>query len=359
MFIPIFIYKITHSLPATFFFFSIYHAAAIPGGWLAGKIAQRFGLDILEFSSGILRCFFLLLLMLAKIFPGLIWPAAGLWGITIPFCWLPYYYTVSERANPKHIGETVSKLDIIAKVMVGLGPFLGGLIIAASDFSMLYLVAIVAFLISGAVIFLDDFDKKDMRLDFGKMLVRFWRPSLRKFWLGLVGEGIEAEVYSVAWYLFIYLTVSSYITLGGIQSVSLLVSILLLWLVGRWIDKKGPEILNWGVVGNVLNWIIRPFLLTGLGIFIADLFYKLLSVFIWTPFQTVTYERAEKMEKLEFFIQREWVGHISGLGTSLLLVLISKRFGLNWAPIFSLAIVGLLMCTLILTPGVRTKTAVK
>jgi len=177
---------------------------------------------------------------------------------------------------------------------------------------------------------------------------------LRKFWLSMVGNGIESQVYGVAWYLYIFLVVSSYTVLGGIQSVSILVSILMLWLVGNWVDKKGPQILNYGVAGNVLNWIIRPFLITGVFIFLSDVIYRFLSIFVWTPFMAVTYKKAKEMHSLEVVVQREWVIHASGFVTSLVMVGFCL-LGLGWVAIFSLGIVGLLMCTLILTPGVEKK----
>ena len=120
------------------------------------------------------------------------------------------------------------------------------------------------------------------------MMKRFVRPGLRRFWLGRFGNAVEETVYTQAWFLFIFLTVSSYTVLGGIQSVSLLVSIIVAWLVGKWVDKKGPQILNYGVVGNVLNWLLRPFLVSGFFIFLADLAYRILTIFIWTPFMAVT-----------------------------------------------------------------------
>lgn len=355
VFLPIYVYKIVHSLPLTFLFFAIYHFTVLPTCWLAGRLTQKIGLDMLEFISGIIRSLFLLFLMLANLSPVFLVPSAILWGITIPFCWLPYYVTVTEKVEEHHYGQTVSKLEIITKIASGIGPFLGALVIMSFGFNMLYFFTILVFLMSGLVIFLDDFDKKRMRLNFGKMLKRFKKKSLRPFWLGMVGNGIEETVYSQAWYLFIYLTVASYAVLGGIESVSFLLAIVITWSVGKWVDKKGPSILNYGVAGNVINWLVRPFLLSGLFIFLADLVYKLLNIFIWTPFMAITYKKAKDMHQLEFFIQKEWLYHLSGFGTSLLMVLVAVFIPNSWSAIFSLAIVGLLMCTLILTPGVDTK----
>jgi len=355
VFLPIFVYKATTSLPLTFLFFVIYHFSVLPSNWLAGKIAQKLGLDMLEFLSTVLRSFFLLALILTPVWSGFLWLAAIAWGVTVPFCWLPYYVTVTVKGDHDHFGETVGKLDIITKIMAGLGPFLGSLIIVSFGFNMLYFLAIIIFLLSGLVIFLDDFDRKKMRFNFTKMMERYNRPSLRQFWLGMVGNGIEEEVYGVAWYLFIFLAVSSYTILGGIQSVSLLLSIIATYLVGKWVDKKGPQILNYGVVGNVLNWIIRPFLVTGLFIFLADLAYRFLTIFVWTPFMAVTYKQATNMHKLEFFVQKEWLYHLSAMFTSFLMMIITYTLGLAWSAIFALGVIGLLMCTLVLTPGVQRK----
>jgi hypothetical protein len=355
IFIPLYLFKITASLEKTFLFYALYHLMVLPASWFAGRVAQKIGLDVLEFISVIWRTLFLLALILAKIWPAFIWPAAIFWGITIPFCWLPYHYTVVSRCNSYQLGQIVSRLDIISKLMVGLGPFLGGLVIFNFDFALLYFFAIVAFLISGVVIFLDDFDRKKMRLDFRKIIKRFLRPSLHQFWLGMIGKGIESEIATVAWPLYIFLMVSSYTVLGGIQSVSFLISIITLWLVGKWVDKKGMTILNFGIVGNVLNWLIRPFLISGLLIFLSDLVYKLLSILIWVPFMTITYKKAAAMHKLEFFIQREWSLHLASGLTAVVMAFLVGRWHFSWNALFALGISGLLLCTLIVTPGVKIK----
>jgi len=355
VFLPVFVYKTVGNLPLTFLFFVIYHFSVLPSCWLAGKLTQKLGLDMLEFLSAVLRSLFLICLMLAPWWWGFLWLGAIIYGMTIPFCWIPYYMTISEKVDRKHYGETVSKFEIITNIMGGVGPFAGGLIILSFGFNMLYFIAVAIFLISGLVIFLDDFDRKHMRFNFGKMMKRFARPGLRRFWLGRFGNAVEETVYTQAWFLFIFLTVSSYTVLGGIQSVSLLVSIIVAWLVGKWVDKKGPQILNYGVVGNVLNWLLRPFLVSGFFIFLADLAYRILTIFIWTPFMAVTYKHAQDSHKLEFFIQGEWVYHAAGLLTSLFMMIISTQFNLSWSAIFSLAILGLLMCTLVITPGVVKK----
>jgi hypothetical protein len=355
VFLPIFVYKTVGNLPLTFLFFVIYHFVVLPSDWLAGKLAQSIGLDMLEFLSAVLRSLFLICLMLAPFSWGFLWLAAVLYGMTIPFCWIPYYMTISERVDHKHYGETIGKLDVITSIMGGIGPFAGGLIILTFGFNMLFFITVSIFLLSGLVVFLDDFDRKHMRFNFGKMMKRFTRPGLRRFWLGKFGNAVEETVYTQAWFLFIFLTVSSYTVLGGIQSVSLLVSIIVAWMVGKWVDKKGPQILNYGVVGNVLNWLLRPFLISGFFIFLADLAYRILTIFIWTPFMAVTYKHASDCHKLEFFVQGEWVYHTAGLLTSAFMMIISTQFNLSWSAIFSLAILGLLMCTLVITPGVIKK----
>jgi len=68
----------------------------------------------------------------------------------------------------------------------------------------------------------------------------------------------------------------------------------------------------------------------------------------------VTYKKAKEMHSLEVVVQREWVIHASGFVTSLVMVGFCL-LGLGWVAIFSLGVVGLLMCTLILTPGVEKK----
>src|SRR4030042_3164423 len=94
IFIPIYVYQLTGSFLWVFLFYLIYHASDVLTAPLAGWFMRRFGVDKTAIVGTFLRVLFLYLMILAKDQPDLLNPAAIIWGMTIPFAWLPYHYTI-------------------------------------------------------------------------------------------------------------------------------------------------------------------------------------------------------------------------------------------------------------------------
>ncbi len=154
-------------------------------------------------------------------------------------------------------------------------------------------------------------------------------------------------IYGVAWWVFVYFAVKNYEVVGAISSGVLFLTLIICFWAGKWIDKRGPGVLKWGVMANSINWLIRPFLKTTSLIFTSDFLYRLVTVFIWTPIDAVTYEMAGKKRRLEFLVKREiWI-HLGGLLTCFLVwIFLFVRF--SWGAIFILGALGLVLSGLIL-----------
>lgn len=352
VFLPIYVFQITENLFITFLFFSLINFICVFSTWFAVELIPKIGIDMVGFLSTVMRSMMLVFLILAKSNPNFLWLVVIFCGLVVPLCRLPYHFTIVSRGDTDHFGITVSKIEIISKIMYGLGPFLGGLIIANYSFEALYIVTIVIFLLSGTVIFLDDFNRRENKPNLKRMLENFTDPSLKKFWIGTIGEGFEQQICAIVWPLYIFITVSSYVILGGIQSVSILISILLIWLVGNWIDKKGVRIMNYGIAGNIFNWVIRSLLVSGTFIFLSDLIYRFFTILIWTPYMAVFYKKSSLKNSLEFIVQRSIV-HYFSCSVVMFIAAIMSLLGLSWFAYFSLAIIGLILWSFMVTPQLK------
>lgn len=348
IFIPLYIYQLTGKLENVFLFYGLYHLlvllSALPAGW----VTQRIGVDWTEFLGSVLRALVLYLLILGKqnyIFLGL---AACLWGVTVSFYWLPFHYTVvGAEDGDGHFGKETSGIKIVEQITASLGPFLGGLIIAGLGFSWLYGLAILLVLLSGIPMFFDRFTKKGMRFDLKEIKKSFCQKRNSRLIISFAGVGLKGVVLSIAWPLFIFLAVKKYEVVGGIQTAALLISLALLWWLGKWIDKRGSGILKWGIVINSFVWLIRSFLITPLTIFLSHVVYSFGGILLWTPFDALVYRLMLEKRKLEFLIIRETAIHGAGF-LGCLLVWQMMRKGIAWFWIFNLAILGLGLVGLIL-----------
>jgi len=352
IFIPIYVYKLTGNFLWVFLFYLTYHACVVLATPAAGLMMRRFGVDKTAIMGTLLRALFLYLLILARDQPGLLNYAAIVWGLTIPFSWLPYHYTVvAEEEKDGQFGMAVAHIAIVEKITAAAAPFVGGLIIYFSGFSALYWVGLVIILISIIPMLIDSFDKRGMRLDFSRVIETIVNPKLWPVTLALAGSSLEEQVYGVLRPLIMYVGLISVAQLGGIESMATLLSLTITWWAGKWVDKKGFGIMKIGVAANALGLLLFPFLRQGWEFLIFNSVYLIISVLIWTPFGAAIYEFACRSRRLEFFVSREIIIH----GTTALfnaVLFLGFWQGLPWQVLFGIGSIGLIM-SLSIIKGVK------
>ncbi|MFC1790420.1 MFS transporter [Patescibacteria group bacterium] len=343
LFIPLYVLKLTGSVPFVFLFYGFYHCLVVLFSFPVGKLVSRWGIDWIGFLGSIFRVIFIFLLIQAEKNPTFLWLSAFFWGITVAFSWIPFHYafTIAEKEDGKY-GKEVSQQQIIYKITGLVGPVAGGVMIASFGFDSLFSLALILVAVSGFPLFFDTLKAKNMEVSFAKIKSHLLGKKQGNFWLGFVGGEIEAGVLGLAWPLYIFLVVGSYQALGAIKSLATLVSAALVLFLGKWIDKKGKSILYLGTVLNSFNVLLRAFLQNPVGLFFVDSAYGVTSNLVATPFDSAFYERARGMRKLEFMVERELIIHLSGFVVCLLLSLLFA-VSVGWFWVFALGIVGILM----------------
>lgn len=343
IFIPIYIYNLTHSISAPFIFYALTHLFVIiftiPAGWINHLI----GVDLTNLLGSIFRALFLLFLLLAKNNLFFLNTSAVFWALAVSLYWLSFHYSlVGAEEEDGLFGKESSRIQIIYKISAGLGPLAGALIISSLGFSWLYIVALILVIFAGIPPFFDRFNKKGMRINLKKIKNTFFKTGHKRFNLAFFGAGFKDAVLTVFWPIFIYIIVDNYQTVGIIRTASLLVSLILLFWLGREIDKHGFKAIRYGIGINSLIWVIRAFLITPMALFLSDIAYSFGSILLWTPFDAFVYQSSLQKRKLEFFIVREITIHFGGLIGCLLIALMLK-LGFGFFYIFSLGSIGLAM----------------
>ncbi|HUW22354.1 MAG TPA: MFS transporter [Candidatus Bathyarchaeia archaeon] len=348
LFIPLYILNLTGNVFSIFLFYSLYHFICVVTNYPTAVLTKRFGIDLVGFLGAMTRAVFIFFLIKAESQISFLWLAAIFWGTSVSLIWLPFHYsfTIAEQEDKKY-GKEVSQYQIVSRITGLIGPVTGGLVISSLGFGPLFLFAIILTISSGIPLFFDTIKRKGMRLSLAKITQHMTRRGKTKFWLSFVGGQLEGAVLGLVWPLFIYLVVKNYGTVGLIKSGASIVSVILVWFLGRWIDKKGKAILRLGTMFNSFNVLLRPFLFSPFALFLVDSAYGITSDLVITPFDSAFYEAAVKMRKLEFIVEREFVIHSSA---TLICLFLGFLFTLkvDWFWIFALAVVGILMQNLIL-----------
>ena len=343
IFIPLYIFKITNNFFWILGFYLLLELVIIICTLPTAKLVARFGSDKISFVGALFRSVFLILLILAGKEPLFFIPAVIFWGLAVPFCWIPFHLSVVGTDHTLSFGKDAAKINFTDKIGAIAGPILGGFIIQSFGFNSLYLTSLVFIIASGIPLFFDRYEFKFPEISSKTLGENLPIKQMPRLFLGFFGTGLFSGFQGIIWPIYVFLLVGSYKFLGGITSISLFGSFILLIIVGRLADRFGSKILKVSVPLNILNWLARIFLTSPFSLFLVDLFYQLVSIFVWIPFDQLSYQTAVQTKRLEYFLSREIAIHSGSFVAILILIFGLGLFGLNWPIAFVFCALSLLL----------------
>jgi len=342
IFIPLYIFKITNSFFWILWFYLLFNLVIIISTLPTAKLIARFGSDKISFAGALVRLVFLIFLILAGKNPFFFILAAIFWGLAVPFCWIPFHLSIVGTDHTLSFGKDATKINFTNKIGVIAGPILGGLIIQSFGFNALYSVSFVFIMLSGIPLFFDKYEFKFPEISFRAIKENLPIRQMPRLFLGFFGAGLFNGLQEVVWPIYVFLLVGSYRFLGDITSIGLFGSFLLLAVVGQLADRFGSKILKISVPLNILNWLSRIFLTAPLSLFLINLAYQLVSIFVWIPLDQLSYQTAVQTKRLEYFLSREIAIHFGSFVAILILIFGLGLFGLNWPMAFVFSALSLL-----------------
>ena len=343
IFIPIYLYRQFGNISLVFIFLAAYHLSVVLSAYPVARVIRKIGLDYSGVLGGLLKIGFFILLLASKTNPWLIWPAAWVWGLGVLFTWLVHHYYLAAGGGATHFfGQKVATITLIDRWLLSLIPIAGGVMLDWGGFQLTFMVAAVFLGISGLPLLFDKFNKKNMQVDLRDTLKGVVDPTTRSIWLALFAAGVTTEVVSTVWPIYLFLLIKNYTVIGMIQTGGLLLaSMALVWL-GRKVDHHSWRWQRPAIFINAANLLFRGLVISGMGLFLMESLYQLVSLFVWVPFDANVYELAVRDRRLEFFVRREWMLHLGGLISSLVLA-VGFALGAPWQWMFVFGAVSLSM----------------
>lgn len=345
IFIPLFIWQLTHSWEKVILFFLAWKTIQILLAFPLGYLITRLGPDLAIALAGLFHIFFLTTLIFSLTNPSLVFWSPLLAAVAVPLHWIPYHTAFSQESSQKNLNQQVSLINILQRVAAALAPLIGGIIATELGFSFLYLVAITLLLVSIFPVFMDQYQKKDSWPGIGKIVKETLSPSFRFFFLSFLGTGIETAVYTVFWPLFLLEKLGNMEKIGLLTTLSFLLSLLFLHWVGHRPLKENKKLLQTGGLVSSLIWGAKSFFSSLSLLTLMDLLYQLATILVWIPTGAIVYHYGRK-KTLSFFLRREIIiqtGFLIGLIFSWLLFLSPLR----WWGVFLLGAGGIFMASLI------------
>lgn len=214
-----------------------------------------------------------------------------LWRIVF---WTPVHTDMAKFTDKKNRGRELGTFEALTYFINALGPIFAGWVIVNYNYDVLFIIAILLFLIS--VIPFSQMPHTHERFSWGVLQTwrKFFHKKRRRTVVAYMGNGAETVVDAVVWPIFIFeLLKGNFLEVGAISSLIVVVTIFLQLLAGKYTDKLNKDrMLHWGSAFYAIGWIVKAFISTALQVFFVSTLHNFSRIFSRTPFETIMYERA-------------------------------------------------------------------
>jgi len=211
------------------------------------------------------------------------------------FYWLPYHIDFAKFTSQKNRGRQVAVIETTRTVMSVFLPIFAGFIISQFGFKILFVMAIILFLVSGIPYLTIPRTREKFSWTYLETWQKFFSKKYRKTLMAFMAVGAEGTASLIIWPIFIYqLLQGNYLKVGAISTLVIGVTVILQLALGKSLDKrfKKEKVLKLGTIFYSSGWLIKIFIETTFQIFVVGVYHNFMRIFARMPFDTLTYEIA-------------------------------------------------------------------
>jgi MFS family permease len=313
------------------------------------QVASKMGLPKAAILGNFLMALRYALLALSTQFPYLIFSAAIVQGIEIS-AFTPAYDTMfSSRASRGKVGRDVGAFTFILKLSYALLPVLAGGLIVTFGFAAAFAGA-MAFLILSNVPLLSISWKEKLTYPTIRHFFRWTRKEADpRILLALAGKYFN-DVGAELWPIYLIIIFGKVERLGVIMSIALLVSLVITYFSGWFVDhsKKNIPFILGGVL-LALFWILRMNMTLITMILALEIAQRVVESFFYPSFDAYMYRISKQLDTFSFHVYREAFTCMASLLVWTILGSLFLFYGTIWNWIFILGAVGIALSTLLYT----------
>ena len=320
--------------------------------WLATMILGNLIFSKIHFQLSMVISFVVLIaeILLWYLSQGnlyLILLAGALAGFKVTLYWIPYHIFFVRKAGRKRkqqFGKKIGMRFFLVRIISGIGPAIGGLIIVNYGFNALFMTSILILVVAALPIALIVHEWEHHKHSVIGVVEKYlFNPKYLRLNLSFIGSGMDSIIYSIFWPVLLFLVLENFTKIGFLNSFSFLVSSATVLIIGKYIDKHGTKVIHG--IGAFLNSLLylprmifgNPFLFYAL-----DLSDRLIMGTYTLPQMALAYEKARKVNGSDFIIFRELSLH-AGIIFTVATSLVALQFISNWKLLFALAMIGSLL----------------
>lgn len=373
-FLPIYLYQIGSStdllnfIPVSSFergmliiglYFLVSHIigaiTTIPSGNLAVKIGYQktFVISYLLFFVQLLLLYLLGSNTIFMIFLA----SALLNGLQSPLFWCSYLTLLSRNTKQATMGQELGVLQLLIQVVAVVAPAISGLLAYLIGMEVLFLLGIVATLVSVILVLLMDEKEVSYSVSWKEFFTWLKDRSYERLAVSMAGSYVYDAVVFL-WPLYVFLLVGSIDKVGYLYTISLFLAMLVTFFTGVYIDNsksKKPFYLSGGVLSVV--WLARTQIIGVWGIVFSETVDRLASNVNKLFFDTALIKRSKGSTTFAYFIYREVIISFSAIAFWLFYIIFFLMHG-GWIGLFIFASIGSMLSLLIRESKLPASSAV-
>lgn len=345
IFIPVYLYRLDYSITAIMSVFAMYFSGRVILDIVAAHMVARFGPkhtilfgQMLQIASSAL---FLTL-------PSMHWPlllVGFVWGASASFFYIPFHVDFSKIKHSQHGGKELGFEQIMEKTGAALGPLAGGLTATLIGPRYIFLMSIVILLAGMWPLFRTrEPVRTHQKLDYTGLAFSKLKPYLTSH----VGLHVENTLCLMLWPLFLAVIVipgaGVFAKIGILASVSVFVSIMSAYIVGRTVDKHfGRKLLRISAITNGLLHLGRPFVTVYPVAFAVNFLNEMITVGYRLPYTKGFYDLADDLPgyRIVYISTMEALGCLAKAIVWWVLIIASMVVSVHQVFIFGFALAAL------------------
>lgn len=299
LFEPIYLYTLGLGLKGILLYYLVLYLILIFLYPLGAVVARRIGLQhAILFSSPFLILTYLSLYAM-KANPAFVIGAVAASALQIALYWPAFHAEMIEFGNDVERGKEISNVAGIISIASVLGPALGGLLVAAAGFPALFVAASALIAASNLPLLAQAETRRRDGFDYAAAFRRLAAPQNRRRVIAYLGFG-EDLIGLAVWPVFLFTVLRGFSETGLAVSASLLITACVMLFVGRLADLQSRHaVQRTGTIFLSAAWILRAFANSPVGVFGADLFYRVSGFTMWIPMASMMYGDAKRDGSLE------------------------------------------------------------
>ncbi|MFC1756214.1 hypothetical protein ACFLZK_02365, partial [Patescibacteria group bacterium] len=151
--------------------------------------------------------------------------AGVLAGFKVTMYWIPYHIFFVRKAGrkKKQFGRKTGMRFFLVRIISGIGPAIGGLIIMNYGFNALFMTSILILVVAALPIALVVHEWKHKKHNVVGIVKNYLlNPKYIKQNLSFMGSSMDGMIYSVFWPVLLYLVLDNFSKIGFLNSFSFL-----------------------------------------------------------------------------------------------------------------------------------------